>query len=126
MSTRTNRRQQALDLVQPFLDEWLERVPSHSAAFRNWAVEQLLWDFDLSREEIEATITDGSGDMGIDAWFFSRDQEPKTLYLIQSKDTRAERTDLTRLREGLLGLFDPLRIGEGNQEVRGRAAEFAH
>ena len=125
MTTRNQRREGALNAIEPFLNEWLGHSPDHPSAFRNWAVEQLLWDHNLSTEQVEASVTDGTGDMGIDAWYFANEEEPRTLYLIQSKDTRPERADLTKLRDGLLGLFDPLRAGEGNQEVRTRAAEFA-
>ena len=125
MTNRIQRREEALTVVEPFLNEWSSRSSDHPSAFRNWAVEQLLWDRNLSTEQVEATITDGTGDMGIDAWFFANEEEPKTLFLIQSKDTRPERAELTKLKDGLTGLFDPLRSGEGNQEVRTRAAEFA-
>ena len=114
MTTRNQRREGALNAIEPFLNEWLGHSPDHPSAFRNWAVEQLLWDHNLSTEQVEASVTDGTGDMGIDAWYFANEDEPRTPYLIQSKDTRPERADLTKLNDGLLGLFDPIRAGEGN------------
>jgi len=122
MTTNKAQRENLLGFIEPFLEEWQDRVGDHASAFRNWAVEQLLWDYNLSHEEIETTITDGSGDMGIDSWHLAEDRDSKTLFLIQSKDTAPERADLTKLRDGLVGLFDEKRLGEGNQEVRARAA----
>ena len=68
MTTRNQRREGALNAIEPFLNEWLGHSPDHPSAFRNWAVEQLLWDHNLSTEQVEASVTDGTGDMGIDAW----------------------------------------------------------
>jgi hypothetical protein len=68
---------------------------------------------------------DGPGDMGIDAWYLASDRSPKVLYLVQSKDTRADRNDLHKLRNGFVDLFNPALSVNANNEVRVRASELA-
>ena len=49
----------------------LEQLPStdRGEAFELFAVEQILKDFDLSREELDQGLVDGRDDGGIDGWF---------------------------------------------------------
>lgn len=125
MVTRAQREEEFKLIIEPFVEEWLNRAGSHFAAFRNWAVGQVLWDENLSQEEIEeATAVDGQGDMGIDAWYLAEDESPKVLYLIQSKDTKATKDDLHKLKNGFLDLFDPLMSIGANTEIRTRFAEL--
>ena len=125
MTTRRDREEQAYEIIRPFIEEWLEKTGVEFEAFRNWAVEQILWDENLSAEQVEeAANVDGPGDMGIDAWHLSSDGASKVLYLLQSKDTRATRDDLLKLRDGFLDLLDPTKSVNSNGEVRARAAEL--
>ena len=63
------------DNAQVILDEYScnsnERAPEMepSAYFEVFCTEQLLKDFDLSYEEIEAGIVDGEHDGGVDSVF---------------------------------------------------------
>ncbi len=125
MTQRTKREEESAAIIEPFIEEWLSRTGSHFAAFRNWAVGQVLWDENLSDEQIEEAVTvDGPGDMGIDAWHLADDDSIKVLYLVQSKDTRATKNDLDKLKNGFLDLFDPSKSVNANTEVRMRAAEL--
>lgn len=125
MTTRRDREEQTYEIIRPFIEEWLEKTGIEFAAFRNWAVEQILWDENLSAEQVEeAANVDGPGDMGIDAWYLSSDGPSKVLYLLQSKDTRATRDDLLKLRDGFIDLLDPTKSVNANGEVRARAAEL--
>ena len=125
MTQRAIREENSALMIQPFVDEWLERTGSHFSAFRNWAVGQVLWDENLSDEQIEEAVTvDGPGDMGIDAWYLSKAESTKVLYLVQSKDTRANRNDINKLKSGFLDLFHPDKVVNANGEVRTRAAEL--
>ncbi len=62
--------------------------------------------------------------MGIDAWYLAKDEARKVLYLVQSKDTRAIKSDLDKLTVGFLDLFHPTNSVNANGEVRTRAAEI--
>ena len=125
MTQRALREEQSATVIEPFVEEWLDRAGSHFSAFRNCAVGQVLWDENLSDEQIEeAVAVDGSGDMGIDAWYLSNEDSTKVLYLIQSKDTRANKNDLDKLKNGFLDLFHPAKSVNANSEVRTRAAEL--
>lgn len=125
MTQRTKREEESVAIIEPFVEEWLERTGFHFAAFRNWAVGQVLWDENLSDEQIEEAVTvDGPGDMGIDAWHLANDEATKVLYLVQSKDTRATKNDLDKLKNGFLDLFHPTNSINANSEVRTRAAEL--
>ena len=67
---------------------------------------------------------DASGDMGIDAWLLAADESGMTLYLIQSKDTRATREDLTKLRDGFIDVMNPAKAYLANRALQERAAEL--
>ncbi len=123
--TREEREAEAKAIIEPFVEEWVDRAGCHFAAFRNWAVGQVLWDENLSDEQIEeAVAVDGPGDMGIDAWYLAKDDARRVLYLVQSKDTRATKSDLDKLAQGFLDLFHPTSSLNANTEVRTRAAEL--
>ena len=125
MATRKQREEESKKIVEPFVEDWLKRAGTHFAAFRNWAVGQVLWDVGLSDEQIEeATAVDGPGDMGIDAWYVSEEDPSAILYLVQAKDTRATEDDLDKMKKGFLRLFDPKRNVAANLEVRTRAADL--
>ena len=125
MTKREEREKESAAIIEPFVEDWLERTGSHFSAFRNWAVGQVLWDENLSEEQIEeAVAVDGSGDMGIDAWYLANDDSRKVLYLVQSKDTRATKNDLENIKNGFLDLFHPTKSINANSEVRTRAAEL--
>lgn len=125
MTRRAELEAEAAAIIEPFVGEWLQRAGSHFSAFRNWAVGQVLWDENLSDEQIEeAVAVDGPGDMGIDAWYLADDESRKVLYLVQSKDTRARKGDLDKLKNGFLDLFHPTKSINANAEVRTRAAEL--
>ncbi len=125
MTQRAIREEQSVTVIEPFVEEWLDRAGSHFSAFRNWAVGQVLWDENLSDEQIEeAVAVDGPGDMGVDAWYLSKEDTTKVLYLIQSKDTRANKNDLYKLKNGFLDLFHVSKSLNANSEVRTRAAEL--
>ena len=125
MTQRAKREEESAAIIEPFVEEWLERTGSHFSAFRNWAVGQVLWDENLSDEQIEeAVAVDGPGDMGIDAWYLANEESTKVLYLVQSKDTRANKNDLDKLKNGFLDLFHPTKSVNANSEVRTRAAEL--
>ncbi len=103
---KSNELAELRSFIAPYLTDWLETSKDANAAFRNWAVEQILWDEDLSTDQIE-TITqiDKPGELGIDAWYYSRESDPPTLHLIQVKNSKAKPKDLAWLREGFLSLF---------------------
>lgn len=125
MTQRAFREENSAAVIKPFVDEWVERAGSQFSAFRNWAVGQVLWDENLSDEQIEeAVAVDGPGDMGIDAWHLSKEDSRRVLYLVQSKDTRANRNDLNKLKSGFLDLFLRGETINANSEVRTRAAEL--
>ena len=125
MTQRVKREAEAAVTIEPFIEEWLKRTGSHFSAFRNWAVGQVLWDENLSDEQIEESVAvDGPGDMGIDAWYLAKDEAKKVLYLVQSKDTRATKSDLDKLKNGFVDLFHPTNSVNANSEVRTRAAEL--
>ena len=125
MASRQKREEDALNVIQPFVDDWKGRIDSDWAAFRNFAVGQVLWDEGLTDEQIEeATSVDSSGDMGIDAWWLAADESGSKLYLIQSKDARATAEDLTKLRDGFTSVMDPSKAYLANRAVQERAAEL--
>ena len=125
MTQRDKLEAEAWAIIEPFVEEWLDRAGPRFAAFRNWAVGQVLWDENLSDEQVEeAVAVDGPGDMGIDAWYLANDEARRVLYLVQSKDTRATKGDLDKLAKGFLDLFHPTNSLNANTEVRTRAAEL--
>ncbi len=125
MATRQRREEDARHVIQPFIDDWAGRTENEWEAFRNFAVGQVLWDEGLTDEQIEeATAMDASGDMGIDAWWLAADESGAKLYLIQSKDKRATKEDLTKLREGFISVMDPSKAYMANRALQERAAEL--
>lgn len=124
-STKQRRREAALELISPFLEEWKARTSNAHAAFRNWATEQLLWERGLSTEDIEdVTRIDGPRDKGIDGWYLNTDEAEPVLILIQSKDTQAEIDDLLKLRHGLQALLDRKQRTSANDEAQTRVADL--
>ncbi|MGE0133583.1 MAG: AIPR family protein [Dehalococcoidia bacterium] len=122
---RSERKSLASDAVRVLIEEWQARGLTPDAAFRDWAVCQVLWDEDMSFDDVQlATRTDGKDDMGIDAWYYVRDHFPRVLYLFQSKNTRAKVEDLDKLREGFIAVFHPVEGARANDEVKTRAAEL--
>ena len=125
MATRQRREEDARHVIQPFIDDWRERAGSEWAAFRDFAVGQILMDAGLTDEEIEeATAVDGPADFGIDAWWLAVEESGLTLYLVQAKDTRATKDDLRRLRRGFTDAMDPATVGAANRSVQENAAEL--
>ena len=125
MTNRAQREKESAAIVEPFVEEWLKPAGSHFAAFRNWAVSQVLWEENLSDGQIEEAVSvDGPGDMGIDAWYLTTEESPRVLYLVQSKDTRATKEDLDKLKNGFIDLFHPTKGVNANGEIKSRAAEL--
>ncbi len=119
-----DERSRLLEFVEPYLDEWRALEKSEDAAFRDWAAAQVLWDYDLSREQIEdATALDYSRDRGIDGWYYATDDEPPTLHIIQAKNTRAKVDDLLKMINGVESLFDQ-RSGLANSDAKSRASDL--
>ncbi len=110
--------------IRPFLKEWEERGFSKEwQQFRNWSVEQVLWDQELSPAEIEdATQIDGSDDKGIDAWYFDEDADPPRLILIQAKDQEIGTRDFPTLLSGFRDVVSGL--ASGNAALQEKAAAF--
>ena len=125
MATAVERAQQAQEKIQPFIDDWAERAGSGWAAFRNFAVGQILWDAGLSDEQIEEAVEiDGANDLGIDAWWFDPDEAGSILYLVQAKEGKAKRDDLRKLRSGFDDVMNPKRAYLANQALQSRASEL--
>ena len=62
--------------------------------------------------------------MGIDAWWLAADEAGVTLYLVQSKNTRATRDDLRKLRDGFCSGDGPCQAYTANRPLQERAAEL--
>jgi len=107
MTKKITKTQQAFSVVKPFVDEWLPRSDDNlHAAFGNWAVEQVLWNDNLTREQIlDVTSCDGKGDCGIDGWYVTGDGDTSTVSIFQNKDTPPQKEDLNKLIDGFTGLF---------------------
>jgi hypothetical protein len=123
---KKSARQQALDFVSQFLDDWQSRTPDRNAAFRDWAVEQVLWSEDLGWEAIKrVTAVDGPGDLGIDGWYLAKDDSgTATLFLFQSKNTKPEGADLSYLHDALERVYNPVTNRDANTELKLLAAEL--
>ncbi len=92
---------------------------------RNWSVQQILWEYNLSIPDIEdAVSTDGPRDQGIDAWYYDDSDEISRLILVQAKDTQLKRDDFSKLKDGFLDLMLPDRPGRANRSLREKAASF--
>ena len=125
MVSRSNRSEQYRRIIAPFLEEWAERDLNDAQQFRNWSVQQVLWDSGLSMADVEdATSIDGPGDKGIDAWYYDDSDNPPRLTLVQAKNTRIEREDFSKLTVGFLDVILPNRPGGANQALREKAAVF--
>jgi len=112
------------ELVAPYLEEWRSRSPNENAAFRDWAVSQVLWDEDLSWEQIQdITAIDRPGELGLDGWYYASENDPPTLFLFQAKNTRAKPQDLSWMKEGFVSAF-----GHGasvaNTDAKALASDF--
>jgi len=117
---------QARASIEHALADWLEVSGDEHSAFRDWAVEQVLWGEDVgSRDDIQdITAVDGPNDFGIDGWHYSQAEGASVLYVIQAKDTAPKFEDLTKLRQGLLSALDPITGRDANDELRQRAFEL--
>ena len=128
MANRKKKEQREADakhIVEPFLEPWLTKDLPDWAAFRNFAVGQVLFDLEPSDDDIEdATEVDGPNDLGIDAWWRNTTEVEDTLYLIQSKDTAGQRDDLSKLKDGFTRLFETEQGTVGNRPLRERCADF--
>ncbi len=124
MTSGMNRSQQYWERVEPLiLQDWSDRDLERWQQFRNWATEQILSEFGPSLADIEdATEIDGAHDQGIDAWYYDDSDTPPRLILIQSKDTRPRREDLSKVRDGFLDIMLPDRPGTPNAALREKAA----
>ncbi len=118
--------------LQLFIDKWAtyDVDPLNEslewAHFRNFAVETVLLDYQLSPDEIfEACAVDGNRDKGIDAIWLDEGESPATLHIFQSKDTKVSRTDWSKMSDGLLDLFDPYRPQALNRFLREWSASFS-
>lgn len=125
MVSRRNRSEEYKQAITPFIDEWAERVADPWQQFRNWSVQQVLWDYGLSFADVEeATNIDGPKDKGIDAWYYDEADIPPRLILVQAKDRQIERADFSKLKDGFLDVVLPDRPGQANQSLREKAATF--
>ena len=125
MTTRRNRADEYRDRIFPFLEDWEERGLAPWQQFRNWSVQQVLWDAGLSMDEVEdVTRVDGQRDEGIDGWYFDDSTSPPRLVLIQSKDTSIAREDFSKMKDGLLNLLVPGRPTNANRPLLERARLF--
>lgn len=125
MVSRRNRAQEHRQAIAPFLEEWAARGCDPWEQFRNWSVQQVLWDYALTVSDVEeATSVDGPGDKGIDAWYYDEDDNPPRLILIQAKDGEIDRSDFSKLRDGFLDVVLPDRPGGANQALSEKAATF--
>lgn len=99
MTTRLSPSARFRQTIAPFLEEWEERGLNSWQQFRNWSVQQVLWQYGLSTTDIEEiTDIDGPRDKGIDAWYYESEDEDATpqLVLIQAKDTQLKREDFSK------------------------------
>jgi len=125
VTQRRNQSDRYKERIASFLEEWEERGCSDWQQFRNWSVQQVLWDYGLSIPEIEdITSVDGSNDKGIDAWYYDETDEPPRLVLIQAKDSGVTQEDFAKLKDGLSDLVNPEKAVTANQPLREKAAAF--
>ncbi len=127
MTTRRNRSADYRDRIQPFLEEWEEMGLNSWQQFRNWSVQQILWDSALSTDQVEdITRVDGKGDEGIDAWFVDDSASPQRLILVQAKNRQIAREDFSKMKDGLLNLLDRDRPSNPNRALLEKASLFKH
>ena len=127
MTTRLSRSEEYRIRIRPFLEEWEERGLDPWQQFRNWSVQQVLWDAGLSMDEVEdITQVDGQRDEGIDGWYVDELATPCRLILIQSKDRGIAREDFSKMKDGLLNLLEPDRPQNANRALREKASMFRH
>ena len=126
MTQRMNRSQAMRQRLAPFLEEWAEHgITEGWQQFRNFATQQILWEYALSTEDIlDVTQVDGPRDKGIDAWYYDADDTPPRLILVQSKDKDGSREDFSKLIDGFKDLVLPGRPLGANQSLREKAALF--
>ena len=127
MTTRRNKSEQYRDRIRPFLDEWEERGLNPWEQFRNWSVQQILWDAALSTDQVEdITRVDGKGDEGIDAWYVDDSASPQRLVLVQSKVGQIAREDFSKMKDALLNLLGRDRPTNANRALLEKASLFNH
>ena len=113
--------------ITPFLEDWAERGLESWQQFRNWSVQQILWDANLSMDEIEeVTKIDGAGDEGIDGWYVDEAASPTRLILVQSKDTEVAREDLSKMKDGLVKLLSSTYPVSANRALLEKTNLFKH
>ena len=96
------------------------------ARFRNFAVDTLLLEHDLSTDEfLDMCAVDGTRDKGIDAIWLDEGGAPAVLHLFQCKDQKPQRGDWSKMAAGLLDLFDPSRPQAMNRFLREWSAAFS-
>lgn len=122
---RPTALQSAREFVEPFIDEWRQRSDSDEAAFRDWAVNQVLVDEDLAWETIQRiTEIDGNGDQGIDGWYLAEDQRGWTLSLFQSKRGKLGAPDVSYLHDALDRIYSGSGGRDANEVLRLHAADL--
>jgi len=124
MTTNADRIFDAKNTVETFIEVWKDKVSTDDQAFRNFAVEQILWDLNLSDVEIEFVgATDGADDKGIDGWHTFVDDEITWVTLIKSKDTNSSPDDLDKLFTNFQLLFESSSNvrNTSNREIKDRA-----
>ena len=115
---------EANQIIETATDDWLSRVEHKWQAFRNFAVEQVLWEQDLSSEEVESiTSTDGPGDLGIDGWHLDA-SDGLTLYIFQAKDSGVQASDLDKMAKGLIDVLEGTSKTKPNDELKEKAANL--
>ena len=126
MTTRQNRSDIYRERIRPFLEDWEQRGQTEEwQQFRNWSVQQVLWDSGLSMDEVEeATRIDGRRDKGIDGWYLDDTTSPTRLFLIQAKDTGITREDFSKMRDGFLDVILPGRPKGANRALLEKAELF--
>ena len=125
MATKRTSTQRYQSRIQPYLEEWGDLVPWQQ--FRNWSVQQILWDAGLSDEQVEdITQVDGQRDEGIDAWYVDESNPPTRLVLIQSKATKIAKEDFSKMKDGLRNLLDPDIPKLANRALLEKASLFRH
>lgn len=125
MTTRRNQSDQYREAIGPYLEDWAERDFAFWEQFRNWSVQQVLWDYNLSMEEVEdVTRVDGRSDQGIDGWYEDNSNTPARLILVQSKDTQIATDDFSKMKDGLTKLLVPNHPANANRALLEKSTQF--
>jgi hypothetical protein len=83
-----------------------------SRAFVHWAMKEILAAQELTADILQdQTMIGGTGDCGIDGWWYEEDQEPPVLHIFQGKygNTELSESEIDELWRGPANLFEPLR-----------------